>query len=135
MPNDPVNHPAHYTRFPVEVITITERLTFNAGNAVKYLCRAGAKNPGELVQDLQKAAWYVAREIERVKGGETAPKAKRGRPAKAATAALPVDNVPDGATPPAKRRGRPKGSKNRPKDAAPAPVAEMAVQAPDPAAQ
>jgi hypothetical protein len=135
--NDPVNHPAHYTRFPVEVITITECLPFCTGNAVKYLCRAGAKDSTKAgtIQDLQKAAWYVAREIERITGITGVPEAKapakrRGRPAKApaATSAAPS------ATEAPKRRGRPKGSKNRPKDAAPteAPAAEMAVQ--DPAA-
>lgn len=66
--HDAVNHPAHYTRFPgVEVIQITEHLNFCRGNAVKYLCRAGAK--GDELEDLRKAAWYVQREIERVERG------------------------------------------------------------------
>ncbi len=63
--SDPVNHPSHYTQFPVEVIDLVEHLNFNRGNAVKYLCRAGAKD--DKLQDLQKAKWYVEREIERVK--------------------------------------------------------------------
>lgn len=63
--HDPVNHPAHYTAHPsgVECITITEHMSFNVGNAVKYLWRADLK--GNAIQDLEKAAWYVAREIER----------------------------------------------------------------------
>jgi hypothetical protein len=65
--SDPVNHPSHYTRFGAEVIDITEHLSFNAGNAVKYLARAGFKDPSKHLEDLEKSAWYVSREIERVK--------------------------------------------------------------------
>jgi len=66
--SDNINHPAHYTGFSngAEVIDITENLNFNRGNAVKYLARAGAKDPAKELEDLQKAQWYVAREIERV---------------------------------------------------------------------
>jgi hypothetical protein len=62
-----VNHPSHYTTHPsgVECITITEHMNFCVGNAMKYLWRAGLK--GEEVEDLEKAAWYIAREIERRK--------------------------------------------------------------------
>lgn len=61
--NDPVNHPSHYTSHPsgVECITVTEHMSFNLGNAVKYIWRAGDK--GNLIQDLQKAVWYINREI------------------------------------------------------------------------
>lgn len=69
---DPVNHPAHYMAFPgVEVIQITEHLSFCAGSAVKYLCRAGLKDPAKTVEDLEKARWYVEREIARVKSKKT----------------------------------------------------------------
>lgn len=63
---DPVNHPSHYTSHPsgVECIQITEHLNFCVGNAVKYAWRAGEK--GNYVQDLQKAIWYLQREIARV---------------------------------------------------------------------
>ncbi len=63
--SDNVNHPRHYTSHPsgVETITITEHMNFNIGNAMKYLWRAGMKNG---LEDLQKAAWYVNREIERI---------------------------------------------------------------------
>ena len=66
---DAVNNPKHYTEFSngAEVIDITENLNFNRGNAVKYLARAGAKDPAKTIEDLRKAAWYVAREIERLK--------------------------------------------------------------------
>lgn len=71
--NDDINHPSHYTDGPVcphcgkpiECITITERMSFTIGNAVKYLWRAGKKKDNTYVKDLKKAAWYVNREIER----------------------------------------------------------------------
>lgn len=64
--DDPVNHPAHYTKHPsgVECIDITEHMNFTLGNAVKYIWRASLK--GKAVEDLQKAAWYINREIERL---------------------------------------------------------------------
>ena len=64
---DTVNHPAHYTDHPsgVECIQITEHMNFCLGNAVKYIWRADLK--GNDIQDLEKAAFYIAREIERRK--------------------------------------------------------------------
>lgn len=64
--SDPVNSPSHYTAYPVEVIELTEWLNFNKGNAVKYIARAGLKNPETEIEDLRKAAWYVNREITRL---------------------------------------------------------------------
>jgi hypothetical protein len=63
--HDPVNHPHHYTAHPsgVECIQITEHMGFNLGNAVKYIWRADLKH--DAIEDLKKAAWYLAREIER----------------------------------------------------------------------
>ncbi len=60
-----MNHPKHYNAHPsgIECITVVEWMSFNVGNAVKYLWRADAK--GNPIEDLRKAAWYVAREIER----------------------------------------------------------------------
>ena len=66
--SDPVNHPSHYAdgwSNGAEVIDITEHLNFNRGNAVKYIARAGKKDPESELQDLQKAAWYLNREINR----------------------------------------------------------------------
>ena len=62
---DMVNHPPHYTDHPsgVECIQITEHFNFCVGNAIKYLWRAGLKD--DTIQDLQKALWYIQREIER----------------------------------------------------------------------
>ncbi len=64
---DPVNHAKHYTAHPsnVECITITRHFNFNRGNAIKYIWRAGEK--GSEIQDLEKAAWYIADEIKRLK--------------------------------------------------------------------
>lgn len=69
MTQDPVNHPAHYTQHPsgVECIELTENMTFNVGNAFKYLHRAALK--GNQQQDLEKAAWYIEREIKRCPDG------------------------------------------------------------------
>ena len=41
-------------------------LNFHRGNAVKYIARAGKKNPEKEIEDLKKAAWYINREIERL---------------------------------------------------------------------
>lgn len=64
---DPVNHPSHYTSYPVEVIELTEHLNFCRGNVVKYVCRAGLKSKDTEIEDLEKASWYLNREIERLK--------------------------------------------------------------------
>lgn len=62
--DDPIN-PAHYKLAPgVEVISLTERLNFCRGNAVKYIARAGRK--GDELEDLKKARWYIDREIARL---------------------------------------------------------------------
>ena len=67
MPNDEVNHPAHYTAYEgLEVIQLTEQMNFNRGNAVKYIARAGLKSYDTEIQDLEKALWYIQREISRV---------------------------------------------------------------------
>jgi hypothetical protein len=61
---DNVNHPKHYTDHPsgVECIQITEHMNFCLGNATKYIWRADLKNG---IEDLQKAKWYIEREIQR----------------------------------------------------------------------
>ena len=67
MGEDVVNHPSHYTRYEgMEVIDLTEQMTFNLGNAVKYIARAGFKNPGTEIEDLRKAIFYIKREMGRV---------------------------------------------------------------------
>lgn len=60
-----VNHPNHYNQIPgIECIDVVENFDFNVGNAIKYLWRAGLKH--DALEDLQKAAWYCNREIERI---------------------------------------------------------------------
>lgn len=63
---DPIEHPAHYNAYPVEVIELTEHMNFNRGNVVKYIARAGLKDPNTELEDLKKAQWYLDREIDRI---------------------------------------------------------------------
>ena len=67
-PSDNVNHPKHYTTGKIEVIDFIEDkgLNFHRGNAVKYIARAGIKDQAKEIEDLQKAVWYLNREIERM---------------------------------------------------------------------
>lgn len=67
--SDSVNHPAHYTKHPsgVECIDVVEHMNFNRGNATKYIWRAGEKDPAKEIEDLEKARWYLDREIQRLK--------------------------------------------------------------------
>jgi hypothetical protein len=60
---DPVNHPAHYKAGGIETIDFIEakKLGYNLGNVVKYITRADLK--GNRKQDLEKALWYLKREI------------------------------------------------------------------------
>ena len=66
---DMVNKPPHYTSHPsgVECIQITEHMGFNLGNALKYIWRADLKN--NAIEDLEKAVFYVNREIAKRKNG------------------------------------------------------------------
>ena len=61
--SDPVNHPAHYKTGGIETIDFIEAKAFNynMGNAVKYISRAEYK--GNKQQDLEKAIWYLNREL------------------------------------------------------------------------
>lgn len=65
---DRVNHPKHYTNHPsgIECIQVTEHMGFCLGNAVKYIWRADLKD--DAIEDLEKAVWYLNREIARRKG-------------------------------------------------------------------
>ena len=68
--NDPVNHPSHYCDSNIEVIDyiIDKKLNFNRGNVIKYVSRAGKKNVNKEVEDLEKARFYLNKEIEILKG-------------------------------------------------------------------
>ena len=65
-----INHPPHYKTHPsgIECIQITEHMNFNLGNAVKYIWRCEEKH--NTIQDLEKAKWYIQREIDRLKSVE-----------------------------------------------------------------
>lgn len=63
--NDPVNHPSHYNDGKIEVIDFIEDkgFSYNLGNAVKYISRAGKKDPSKTIEDLEKAIFSIKREI------------------------------------------------------------------------
>lgn len=67
MQKEMVNHPQHYNEHPsgVECIDIVEHMSFNSGNAVKYIWRAGLKSESP-IEDLKKAEFYIKREISRL---------------------------------------------------------------------
>lgn len=67
--SDPVNRPIHYRHGKIEVIEFIEdqKFSYHRGNAVKYICRAGKKDPLKEVEDLQKAIWYLEREVKSLK--------------------------------------------------------------------
>lgn len=66
-------HPNHYRGFTygAEVIDIAEHLPFNRGNVLKYVARAGRKDPTTELEDLRKAARYLSREISRLERNTT----------------------------------------------------------------
>jgi hypothetical protein len=61
--NDSINNPKHYTAHPsgIECIQVTEHMGFCLGNAMKYIWRADLKH--DAIEDLEKAIWYLRREI------------------------------------------------------------------------
>lgn len=63
---DNVNHPAHYTQWPVEVIDLTEREAFLIGNVLKYALRAGLKSGSTYGEDMAKARWYARRHVDNI---------------------------------------------------------------------
>lgn len=65
-PSDPVNHPSHYCTGNIEVIDfiMDKKLNFCRGNAIKYIVRAGLKDKNKTIEDLQKAIFYINREIK-----------------------------------------------------------------------
>jgi len=81
--HDSVNSPSHYTDGGIETIDFIEakKLNYNLGNVIKYVTRAGKKHSASAmcvnyttgqdlkqIEDLEKAAWYLAREIKTLKG-------------------------------------------------------------------
>lgn len=72
--DDAVNNPAHYNDHPsgIECIEVTRHMSFNLGNAIKYLWRHGKKDPEKTIEDLRKAVFYIEDEIKRIEGGKDA---------------------------------------------------------------
>lgn len=68
--NDVVNHPSHYTDGKYEVIDfiLGKNFNFNEGNAVKYISRAGKKDPTKTIEDLKKSMWYIKTQISLLLG-------------------------------------------------------------------
>ena len=66
-----INNPAWYggAKNPYEVIKVIEawELDFHLGTALKYIPRAGKKDPSKTIEDLKKSIWYINRKIELVK--------------------------------------------------------------------
>lgn len=71
---DMVNHPPHYggADNPYEVIKVIEAwgTNFHIGQVIKYVARAGKKDPSKHVEDLKKARFYLDREIARLEKTE-----------------------------------------------------------------
>lgn len=68
--SEQVNHPSHYggednTYEAIKVINAWN-LGFELGNTVKYISRAGKKNPDKTIEDLRKAMWYLDWEIKKL---------------------------------------------------------------------
>jgi len=66
-----IDHPTHYggAEDPYEAIKVIEAwgLDFCLGNTLKYISRAGKKNPDKTIEDLEKAKWYLERKITNLK--------------------------------------------------------------------
>ena len=67
---DAVQRPSHYADTKIEVIDYIEDKGFgyHLGNAIKYISRAGKKDPSKTVEDLRKAEWYIERYIQLIEG-------------------------------------------------------------------
>lgn len=65
-----IDHPEYYKKNGIEAIDFIEAhsLNFNLGNVIKYVTRAGHKPNEDSITALEKARWYISREIERQKG-------------------------------------------------------------------
>jgi hypothetical protein len=63
-----VQHPSYYNTGNIEVIDYIEDNQwaegFCLGNAIKYISRAGKKDPAKKIEDLSKARWYLDRYIQ-----------------------------------------------------------------------
>lgn len=69
MSKDPVLRPPHYRQGKHEALSVIRewKLSFALGNVIKYICRAGLKDPSKLIEDLEKAREYLDDEIKYLK--------------------------------------------------------------------
>lgn len=79
MQYEKVNHPTHYQSTSLEAIEVIEDydLNFSLGSAFKYLVRCGRKPGEDTLEDLDKAVWYLKRELDRnavIHAGTMSPK-------------------------------------------------------------
>lgn len=65
--HDPVNHPSHYKKGGIEAIEVIEAydLNFRLSNVIKYVLRHNHK--GRPIEDLEKALFYLQRDIQKKK--------------------------------------------------------------------
>ncbi|MBR0079612.1 MAG: DUF3310 domain-containing protein [Synergistaceae bacterium] len=68
--HDNITHPSWYTQGGIETLDFiaAKELNFMRGNTVKYITRAGKKDPAREIEDLEKARFYLDWEINRLKG-------------------------------------------------------------------
>jgi len=93
--SDRVDHPTHYNTGRIEIIDFLEdqKLPPNLWNAVKYIARAG-KHPDEpALRTLQKAEWYVHREIQTALWPELTSKQAQAKERELATESAPVQGM------------------------------------------
>lgn len=67
--SDQVSNPAHYTQGGIQVVDFIQAkgLNYCRGNVIKYICRAGIKNPEKEIEDLEKARQYIEFELARLR--------------------------------------------------------------------
>lgn len=72
--NDAVNHPNHYTFGQYEVLDVLDdwNLNYKRSCIIKYVARAGKKDPSKEIEDLEKAQFYLTREIKQLKEKQNA---------------------------------------------------------------
>jgi hypothetical protein len=64
-----VVHPKHYNQVPgIECMDVVKHFDFCTGSAIKYLWRAGCKDPAKTIEDLEKAIYYIKIRIEKERG-------------------------------------------------------------------
>lgn len=77
MSTEAVNHPSYYGGIDnlYEAIKVIEAwgLGFCLGNTVKYISRAGHKDPEKIIEDLEKSLWYLQRRIDHLKISKDLP--------------------------------------------------------------